>query len=127
MPDDRGNRAVAQSGDKPHHVSDQVEKPEGNHIAVVVVVPTGGAPIPALIGRDDVKTLLSERRHHLSPTVGELREAVKQQHARPARGLETGLQHVHLEAVDIVHEPRAYPGGKSGLTVSNVLVFLHPG
>ena len=54
-------------------------------VAVVAAVPAGGAAIAALVGREDVEAGRRERRHHLAPAIGELRKAVQQQHARPAR------------------------------------------
>src|SRR6185295_3931154 len=78
--------------------------------AVVASVPAGGLAIAALVGRDDVKAGLRERRHHLAPAEGELGKAVQQQHRRPARL--ACLEHVHDEAVYAVDAARAQAGGQ---------------
>ena len=49
----------------------------------------------------------AERRHEPPPAVGQLREAVQQQDARPRARLRPGFQHVHAQAVDVGDEPGA--------------------
>ena len=80
VPDDRRHRAVAERIDEPHGVAHHVEDAELIGIGVVGIVPAGGAPVAALIGRDHVIPGRRKRQHHLAPAVGELGKAVQQQH-----------------------------------------------
>ena len=95
MPHDGGHGAVAERIDEPDGVAHHVENAEGIGIGVIGVVPAGGAPVAALVGGDDVITRRRQRQHHLAPAIGQLREAVQQQHGGPARRLEAGLQHMN--------------------------------
>ncbi len=105
--DHGGDGAVAEGRDEPHGIPDQVEKAERPEVAVILAVPADGAAIAALVGGDDMKALRRQRQHHLAPAVGQLREAVQQQEAGPAFGLEARLQDVHPQAVDVVDEASA--------------------
>ena len=103
MPDHR-QRAIPEGGDQPQRVANHVQPAERREVAIVVVVPSGRAPVPSQIGRDDVIPGLGQRHHHVPPAVGQLWEAVEQQQTRSAPALVTGLEHVDAEAVDVVHE-----------------------
>ncbi len=105
--DHRRDLAAAERGEQPEHVPHEVEQAERLEVAVVVGVPAGRAAVAALVGRHHVVARGRERRHDLAPAPGELGEAVQQQHTRPARRLEAGLEDVHREAVDVLDEPRA--------------------
>jgi hypothetical protein len=66
-----------------------------------------------------VEAGLGERKHYLSPAVGELGEAVKEQEERaridPLRSIfEACFQDVHPEAVDVLDEAGADAGGQDG-------------
>ena len=111
-PTTAGDGAIAERRDQAERVAHQVEHAERAEVAVVVAVPAGGAAVAALVRRDHVIAGRRQRQHHLAPAVGELREAVQQQQAGPAR-LEAGLQHVHREAVDVVDEARADARGRA--------------
>ena len=63
--------------------------------------------VAALVGRNDVVARRRKRGHHLAPTVGEFGEAVQEQDTGPAGGFEAGFEHMHGEAIDVVHEPAA--------------------
>ena len=95
------DRAVAERVDEPDGISHHVEHAKRIGIGVVGIVPAGRAAVAALIGRDHVIPRRCQRQHHLAPAVGELREAVQEQHCRPARRLVARFQHVHGQAVDV--------------------------
>ena len=64
-----------------------------------------GEHIP-LIRRNDVIACFRQRQHQFSPTVCELRETMKQENRGPSRSLESGLQNVHIDPVDVSNHPR---------------------
>ena len=90
----------------------QVQKAKGSKIAVVVRIPSGRATVAAPVRRHDMETGGGERHHYLPPGIGELREAVEQQHARPSRRIEARLQQVNPQAGDVIDEARPYAGRK---------------
>src|SRR3974390_994054 len=53
-----------------------------------------------------MKPRCRERQYHLSPGIGQLREAVQQQDQGPSLGLKAGLQYVYPQSVDIRREAR---------------------
>ena len=114
VPDHGRDRAAAERRHEPQGVAHQVEDAEGREVAVVVAVPTRGATITPLVGRDHVKPRCRQRQHHLAPAVRQLREAVQQQNAGAAHILEARLQDVHRESVAVLHETGAYAGRKRG-------------
>ena len=67
-----------------------------------------------MIGRDGVVAGGGERRQHLAPAVGELGEAVQQQHGRPVFSVVTRLEHVNVEAVDAPQDARTNARGQDG-------------
>ena len=93
--------AVPEGVDEPDGVSHHVEHAEGIGIGVIGAVPARGAPVAALIRGDDVIPRGCQRHHHFAPAVGELGEAVQEQHGWPARSLVARFQHVHRQAVDV--------------------------
>ena len=54
MPHNAPNRRVSQSRDKLDHVANEVHRPEGGQIAVVVRIPADSATVPALVWCDHV-------------------------------------------------------------------------
>jgi hypothetical protein len=111
---DQCNLPIAESQNETKGVPDGVQDPEGSEIAIKVGVPALGAAVTPLIGRHDMELLRCERQHHLSPGIGELRKAVQQQNQRPAARLMTGLEHMHIEAVDVARKAGADAAGKRG-------------
>jgi hypothetical protein len=101
VPDDR-RAANSERGDQPKRVLHQIEQMERRKIAVIAAVPSDGASIAALIGRDRVKAGGGQCRQHLTPTVGEFRKAVQQQDAGSIPCLESSLQHMHAKAIAVV-------------------------
>jgi len=99
VPDHHRYRAVAQRVDKPDSVSRHVENTKRILIGVVRIVPTRGATVTALIRGDHVIACRRERRHHFAPAIGELREAMQEQHRLSARRFVTRLEDVHRKAV----------------------------
>ena len=95
------DRAVTEGVDEPDGISHHVEHAKRIGIGVVRIVPAGRAAVAALIGSDHVIPRRCQRQHHLAPAIGELREAMQQQHSRPARMSRSRFQHVHGQAVDI--------------------------
>ena len=95
MPDDRRDRAVAERRDQTQCVAHRVQQPKRPEIVVVIRAPAGGAAVPTLVGGDDVEPRRGQRRHDLSPGIGQLGKAVQQQDARPARRRRSGLEDVH--------------------------------
>ncbi len=115
VPDNRGHRAMAQRRYESERIAGKVEKPKRSKIAVVVGIPARGAPITSLVGRHDVKPRGCERHHQFSPGIGQLRKTVEQQDAGSVFLLESGLQHVHAQAVDAGHEAGADAGRQHGV------------
>ena len=87
--DDRGHVAAAQGRDQPQRVADRVQNAKRAEIAVIIGGPAGRAAIAALVGGDDVKPGLGERRHYLAPGIRQLREAVEQQDGTAAAAWRT--------------------------------------
>ncbi len=112
MPDDGGDGTNAERREQRQHVLHQVERPERPEIAVVGLVPAGGAPVATLIRREHVVPGPGERRHHLAPAIGKLREAVQQQKRRPSPL--ACLQQVHAQTVHVLHEARVHPLRQNG-------------
>src|SRR5208282_4735411 len=106
--------AIAERRDETEGIPDRVQNSEGSEIAIIVPAPAGGAPIPSLVGGDDVEPLRRERQHDLPPGVGKLRKAVEEQDQGPPHGLEAGLQHVYAQPVDIGHEAGTDAWAKNG-------------
>ena len=113
MSDYHRYRAVAKRVDEPDGVSRHVENAKRIGIGVVGIVPAGGAAVAALIGGDHVIAGGRQRRHHLAPAIGELREAMQEQDRRPARRFVTCLQNMHGHAVHVCDLARADAGGES--------------
>ena len=111
MPDHRIDRAVAERRHQAERVAHQIEQPERGKVAIIARVPTGGAAIAALVGRDHVIAGFRQRRHHLAPTKGKFGKAMQQQHARPPACFIAGFEHMHAQAVNVFHEQRADTGG----------------
>ena len=111
-------RAVAQRVDQPDGVSRHVENAERIRIGIVGIVPADGAAVAALIGSDHVIAGGRQRRHHLAPAIGELREAMQEQDCRPARRFVTCLQNMHGHAVHVGDLARADAGGDGAVAVS---------
>ncbi len=101
MPDHHRYRAVAKRVDQPDGVARHVENAKRVRIGVVGIVPANGTAISALIGGDHVIPGGRQRRHHLAPAIGELRETMQEQDRRSARRFETSLQNMHRHAVHI--------------------------
>ena len=112
MAHDRLGGAVAQSEQHANGVAQQVHEPEFGKIAVVTGVPSGGAAVAALVGRDRVIAGRSQRRQHLAPAVGKFGKAVQQQNGGPSWRFMAGLEQVHVEAIDAGQDARAHAGGK---------------
>ena len=89
-----------QQGERVLH---QVERARGGKVAVVTRVPTGGAAITALVGRNHVVTGVSQRQHHLAPAVGQLGETMQQQQAAFGGLFRTRFEHSHVHAVDALY------------------------
>ena len=116
VPDHRGNRAASQRVYQPKLVTHRIQQAERIQIryGVVVRMPAGGAAITAQIRCDDMVPGLGQRRHDPAPRIREFGKPVQQQHAGPIAGVETGLQDMHAQSVDIGHETRANAGGQHG-------------
>ena len=87
---------------------------EGGEVGFVGDRSSGDPSVATQVGGDDVVAGVGEGRHHLSPAIGELREAVEQQEAGPAGLPVSGLQHMHAQAVQTLDEARADARGKNG-------------
>src|SRR5262245_32574245 len=94
--------------DEAEGIAHQVQHPERAEIYVIAGIPASGAAVPALIGSHHVITRCGQRQHHFAPAVGQLGKTVQQQEAGTARPLESRLQHVNPETVDVIDEARAY-------------------
>ena len=88
------------------------EHPELIEIGVEALLPAGGAPVAALVGRHHVIAGLGERQHHLAPAVGQLGVAVDQQQRRTAWRFKSCFEDVHAQAVDVVDVAFADAGGQ---------------
>ena len=107
--------SIAQRRDEAHCVPHQVEHREGSNIAVVVTVPSGGAPVSALIGRDDVIPRRRERQHDFAPAVRKFGKAMEQKNKRPVIRFMAGFQDVHSQAVDAVYKSGPDSRGQDAL------------
>ena len=123
----RGQRSVTERQHQRHHVGHAIERPKRHQVIVKGHVRAAGAAIAAQVGREDVIARRGELRHHLAPAVGQLREPVDQQHRRPVAALETGFEHVHADAVDIVDQARANAGWQHLCIVRPRLPLLRAG
>ena len=108
--DHRRHRAITQREDQTQRIAHQVQHAEGCDITVEARVAASGAAIPALVRCHDMEAERRERQHLMTPTEGEFREAMKQQHQRPARIFEAGFEPVHLQAIAVVGGARAHAG-----------------
>ena len=108
MPHNARHGTVAQRRDQPQGIPDQVEHAKGVEVTIVVAVPARGAPIAPLVGSNDMKPGRRKGQHHLSPAIGQFREAVEKQDAGAVLAFEASLQQVHGEAIDVGHEAGAY-------------------
>ena len=115
VPRDQGNVAMAQCRDQPERIPDRIQDTKRAEVAIIIRVPTRRAPIAPLVGRDDAETGSRERQHHLSPGIGQLGEAVQQQHQRAVSLLEAGLKDMHPQPIDVAHEARSDPGWKRAI------------
>jgi len=106
----RGDLAVAQRHHQPQRIAHQVQHAIAGEVTVVALVPAGAAAVAALVGGDRVEAGGGQRRHQLAPAVGQLGEAVQQQHDRAAGCRMAGFQQVHAQAVDAVDEAAAHAG-----------------
>ena len=70
---------AAERVEQPHDVAHEVEEPIRREVAVVVQVPARGAPVAALVRRDDVEARLRERRHDVPPAIGQLGKSVQEE------------------------------------------------
>ena len=109
------HRSIAQRRDEAHCVSHQVEHTEGGDIAVEVTVPSGGAPVSALIGRDDVITRRRERQHDFAPAVRKFGKAMEQKDKWSVVRFMAGFQYVHSQAVDAVYKSGPDSRGQDAL------------
>jgi hypothetical protein len=87
--------------------------------------PTRSCGHSPAVGRHDPEAGSGERRHHLSPGVGEFREAMQEENQRPAACLESGLQHMHSQPVDVAHKPGSYAGWKNIILQRRQLGHFH--
>ena len=106
MPHHGGGLPIPQRIDQRQGIAHQIEEPERDEIAVIVVIPACGAAVTALVRCDDVVTRVSQVRHDLAPAVGEFGETVQQQKARPVLAVIPGFEDMHAQTVDIFDEPR---------------------
>ena len=83
---------------------------ERGEVAVIAIVPTCGAAITSLIGRDRVEAGLGERRQHLAPTPGHVGEAVEQEHERTIGRLVAGFEDTDGDPVDVRDGALPYAG-----------------
>ena len=70
-----------------------------------------------MIRCDYVISRSCQRQHDPPPAICKLREAVEKQDAWSALGLETRLQHVHREPVDVVNNPGADACRERGIAI----------
>src|ERR1700732_897857 len=89
----------------------------GTRRAATLVVPASGTPVTPLIRCDYVISRGCQRQHDPPPAIRKLREAVQKQDAWSALGLETRLQYVHREPVDVVDNPGADAWRERGIAV----------
>jgi orotate phosphoribosyltransferase-like protein len=99
------DRAITKGEYKPEHILHEIEEAEGREVTVIVGIPSSGAAIASLIGRDDMEPSGRERHHDLPPAVGEFRKPVKEDDTRTVSAFEARFQRVNTQAVVVVHEP----------------------
>ena len=116
--------AVAERRHQREHVPHLVQHPERAQVFLVADAGAVGAAVAAQVGGHDVVALCREGRHQAPPAVGELGEAVQQQHAPTRAGLRPGLQHVHADGVDAGDEAGADAGRQHAVRVRSDVVSL---
>jgi len=99
------DRAVSQGEYKPEDIPHEIEEAEGREVTVIVAIPSSGAAVASLIGRDDMEPSGRERHHDLPPAVGEFRKPMKEDDTRPVLAFGASFQRVNTKAVVVVHEP----------------------
>ena len=107
--------AVPERRHERQHVANLVQHPERAQVVVVADVGPVGAAVPAQVRRHDVVALGREGRQQPPPAIGELREAVQQEHAGAGLGPRARLQHVHAQAVDVGDEAGADAGRQNAV------------
>ena len=113
MADDSRHRAMSERGSKADRVAHDVEHAERRKVAVVIVVPSGRAPVAPLVGSDHVKARSRERKHHFPPAIGQFGKAVEKQDAGPVFRFEAGFEQMYSQPVDAAHEAGANTGRKN--------------
>ena len=104
--------AITQRRDQAQDVPHQVEHAERRKVTVIVDVPAGGASIAPLVGCNDVIARRRDGQHYFAPAIGQFREAVQQQDQRAVFRFVSRFEDVHPQAVVVIDEPRADPGGQ---------------
>src|SRR4051812_40165033 len=101
-------RLDSQSLEKRRRVLHEVEHAVLREVAVVAAIPAGSLAVAALVRREDMEARVGKRLHDLAPAIGELGEAVQQEHGRTT-GI-ARLAHMHAQAVYPFDEARADQG-----------------
>ena len=116
---------AAERVQQPHDVAHEVEQPIGREVAVVVRVPARGAPVAALIRRDDVEARLRERRHDVPPAIGQLGKPVQEHSTGSVPLRETGFEEVHPEPVAVRLHARTNAGRQGRPPVGGIAILGH--
>jgi hypothetical protein len=102
MPDHSGHGTIAERRDHTQRVPDKVGQTKGSKVAVVRVIPSRRASVATLIGGDHMISRCRKREHDFPPAVCQLRKAMEKQDAAPSLRLESCLQHMDRETVDVI-------------------------
>jgi hypothetical protein len=125
MPDDSGHGTIAERRDQTQRVPDEVGQAKGSKVAVVSVIPSRRAPVAALIRGDDVISRRRKRAHDSPPRVCEFRKAMEKRDEGPPVGLESSLEHVDRESVNVVDHAGADAGWQRGIAVGRKAAGAH--
>src|SRR6202035_1323272 len=112
MPDHSGYGTIAKRRHQTQRVPDKVRQAKRIKVAVVCAIPSRRAPVAALIRGDHVISRRGKGTHDLPPGIGEFRKTMEKQDEGPPVGLESCLEHMDREAVDVLDNAGADAGWK---------------
>jgi hypothetical protein len=117
MPDHSSHGTIAKRQDQTQRVPDEVGQAKGSAVAAIRVIPSSRAPVAALIRGDHVISRRRERAHDLPPRICELRKAMEKQDEGASLGLESCLERVDRETVNVVDHAGTDAGWQRGVAV----------
>ena len=88
----------------PSTYADAIQERVGQKVVIELYGCRCAASVAAQVRRDHMEAGLGKRQQLVSPGIGEFREAVQQDNARPFRCIEAGFENVKLDAIVVVDD-----------------------